>query len=552
MNGLFSKYRVALIDSSFYFRPFSGELRDALREIKVYVGQTFRDETEQISKVLSENRRPVYEENRRFLSQEIKLNYVQMVEGDDRTDHLQNDTWGLINLMAGTGAKFVLVTADRLLIERVILTDKRVDIYDLSSDSFTYYESFASIRPSLILDDRMKPVADDHDPIREGRVLYRKQGGPVELAEEINSGIEGTLHRVCGHPNLIAKIFKKGKLPENKLANLMRLQGINEQMEISWAIFPREMLYYDSDLTIPVGFIESFIVTSSNLGEEPLYMGNVLDLPDEHLDVSISQTLLLVLKIVRQVRYLNQYGFYLSDYNPMNFSFRGDNYDLMQMWDTDSFSYRHYFSGFIAGDRTSREYDVSHKQGTIDFCNESLDIFAFKMLTLGDAPISEIRGTFKYDKESYQNLFRKDMIPENLWKLFEDVFHGRKEASTEVLLRELVVAVDDLRRNPSRDVTYLQIINAVFGEDEEEEEGKDSRKEKPEKTPDKTLERTAVQVHNIDDQIQNSDFGFQGADLVWGVENNNGKVLDKFKKVMGWIAVALCAAAVGLAFVLLR
>lgn len=543
MNGLFSAYRVALIDSSFYFRPFSLELREALKGIKVYVGRTFGDETDQISKVLSEKRRPVYEENRHFLSQEIKLNYVQMDERDSRSSHLQNDTWGLINLMESSGARFILVTADQLLIERVILADKQVDIYDLSTERFRYYESFADIRPRLALDDRMTPVADDHAPIREGSVLYRKHGAPVKLAGEINSGIEGTLYKISDQSSLIAKIFKKGKLPENKLASLMYMQGINDAMEISWAIFPQDMLYFDPELTIPVGFTESYTATSSNLGEEPLYLGNILDLPDEHLDVRISQTLLLVLKIVRQVRYLNQYGFYLSDYNTMNFSFRADNYDLMQMWDTDSFSFGRYFSGFIAGDRTSKEYDVTSKLGTIDFCNESLYIFAFKMLTLGDAPISEIRGTFKYDRESYQNMFRKDMIPDNLWKLFDDVFHGRKEASTEVLLQELVTAVDNLCKNPSQDMTYLQLINAFFGEDEEDDGNMSGLPQ--DQIPQPGVNTTTPDIPTNGPPM-GADPGLTQIEFEWGVQEpvrNNS---------MGWIAAILCAAAAALAFVLLR
>lgn len=568
MGGLFSAYRVALVDSSFYFRPFSSELRSALKEIKVYVGHTFRDETDQISKVLSKNRRPVYEENRSFLSHEIKLNYVQMVEGDERSDHLQNDTWGLLNLMSGIGAKFVLVTADRLLIDRVILADKKVDIYDLSTESFRFYESFASCRAGFALDTRMKPVTDDYEPIREGRTLYRKNGSAITLANEINSGIEGNLYRLHETSDLIAKIFKKGKLPENKLASLMKLQGINEVMEISWAIFPRDILYFDKELTIPVGFTESYIETASNLGEDPLYLGNVLELPDEQLDLPISQTLRLVLKIVRQVRYLNQYGFYISDYNPMNFSFRSDDYELMQMWDTDSFSYERFFSGFIAGDKTSREYDVTKKLGTIDFCNEALYIFAFKMLTLGDAPISELRGTFKYDKESYPNLFRKNMIPSNLWKLFDDVFHGKKEASTEALLRELVVATDELGRNPSQDKTYLRVINEVFGEDEEPAAKPEYKPEyKPEKEPEKPQEKMLptgqdLGKSNIPPQYSDSvsnvgilvseNGGYKPVDLQWGTPQKKNKKKDPVKMSLCWIAGVLCVAALCLAYFLLR
>ena len=541
MDGMFGAYKVALIDSSFYLKSFSDRLRHALKETKVYVGQTFRDEVEQISRVLSERRRPVYDENLNFLIREIKLNYVNMTGADEHTAHLQNDTWGLLNLMTSLGAKFVLVTADKLLMHRVILTEKKVDIYDLNCDRFVYYDEFPVIRRGLMLDTRMESGTAEHGPIREDSVLYRKTGGPVVLEKEINSGIEGTLYTVRGNEKLVAKVFKKGKLSVNKLENLIKLQGINDVMEISWAIFPLDMLYYDEEMTIPVGFTERYIATMSNLGDDPLYIGDLPNMTDEHLEVNISQTLKLVLKIVRQVRYLNQYGFYISDYNPMNFSFRGDNFDLMQMWDTDSFGYDRYFSGYIAGDKVSRDYDVTTKTGAIDFCSEGLYVFAFKMLTLGDPPISEIRGTFKYDRPAYQNYFRKNMIPNNLWKLFDAVFHGEKEASTEVLLRELVVAVDDLRRNPSQDVTYRKLTDDVL--EDEEDPVQDTAEEYAQEPVRESVKRTA----------QFDETGsYEKVSIKWGTQDKKKAKTDNFKMAAGWIAGILCAAAAGLAYLMLR
>lgn len=532
MNGIFGAYKVALIDSSFYFKAFSYQLREALKQIKVYVGQTFRDETEQISRVLSERRRPVYQENLSFLIREIKLNYVNMTAADENTEHLQNDTWGLLNLMGKLGAKFVLVTADRLLIQRVILTGIRVDIYDLCSDSFVYNDEFPAIRARMTLDTRMDSVAAEHGVIRENSMLYRNHGEPVVLENKINSGIEGTLYTVRGDEGLVAKVFKKDKLPINKLENLVRLQGINDVMDISWAIFPQDILYYDEALTIPVGFTERYVATLSNLGDDPLYIGDLPSMTDEQLEVNISQSLKLVLKIVRQIRYLNQYGFYVSDYNPMNFSYRGDSFELMQMWDTDSFSFDRYFSGYIAGDKVSREYDVTTQIGAIDFCSEGLYVFAFKMLTLGDAPISEKRGTFKYDRPTYPNFFRKNMIPKNLWELFEAVFHGEKEASTEVLLRELVIAIDILRQNPSQDITYRQLTDDVL-EDEDDLEDK----------PVEEVEKKAVQFDETG--------SYEKAPIKWGVQEEKSNT-DKIKRVAGWIAGILIAAAAGLAYFLLH
>ena len=145
-----------------------------------------------------------------------------------------------------------------------------------------------------------------------------------------------------------------------------------------------------------------------------------------------------------------------------NFALRQGNSDCIQMWDTDSFGYETFFSGYCAGSKTSREYDITKKDGAIDFCSEALYLFAFSVLSLGDAPISEFSGKFKFDNPNYGALYRKDLFPDNLWRLFEEVFRGEKEPSVEVLLQQLHIALQKCRTYPTSDKTYKELLSEVI------------------------------------------------------------------------------------------
>ena len=473
MSGLFQSYKLALIDSSFYFRPFSEEVRSSLAEIAVYVGQSFQDEAQQIKKVLSADRKTVYEDNLRFLNQDVGLHTLNLSSDGDFAKRLQNDTWGLLKLLEELKAKFVLLTADQLLIQRVIMNDLNVDLYELNTDRFIYKEEFPLFQRQYELMPEARLTIPEDFRAEEQMVLYRKGKPDVILGKEIRSGLEATLHHVKDQTGMVAKIFKRGMLRKDKFDSLLKLQGINERMDISWALFPLDILYYDSAKQFPAGFTQSYLETKENLDDNPLYLG---DLPDEYLDTRLSATVELALKVVRQVRYLNQYGFFISDYNMGNFAIRNDTDSVIQLWDTDSFGYSQFFSGYSSGYRTSQTYDTSCKTGAIEYCNEALYLFVFSLLSLGDAPISEFSGKFKYDKPDYQLMYRKNLIPERLWELFEEVFRGEKVASVEVLLQYLAETLEELNADPDKNKTYQELLDDVWDEEEDEDEADDEEK----------------------------------------------------------------------------
>ena len=255
---------------------------------------------------------------------------------------------------------------------------------------------------------------------------------------------------------MVAKIFRTRKLSRAKWENLKKITSSDSFLRYSWAILPSKLLYYDREGCYPAGFLEAYVNTNCNLSEAELYLGNI-DLPDEILDTRLSDTLEIAIKVTRQVCVLNCCGFLVSDFNIRNFSFPVNKKAAIQMWDTDSFAYGSYFSDFWDGNNMSIDYDTSQKKNAIRFCNEALYQFVFSLLSLGDHPISGSSGSFKYENSEYIAYFRKKLFPENLWKLFFDMFRGNCEPSPTLLLFELCQAKDVLRRNDTNH-TYKQLL----------------------------------------------------------------------------------------------
>lgn len=482
MPGLFDNYRVAVLDASFFTGEFSKSVQRDLENVKIYVADTFSAEVDQYKAVLPKGKRAVYDANIAFINQTKQLVTLNLESFGEQGKGLHNDTWGLLKLLASLNAKFVLITADKLLIQRVVLHDLRVDIYDLDHNTFLRCDDFPLYQDIFELSGTEQ---DAHSAQKDVRVtekgkLYRRNGDPVVLGKEIKSGLEANLYLVEEKPNQIVKVFKKGRLSENKYRNIVNIQNMNKILDITWALFPIDLVFYDPECVCIAGFTETFAETSGNLDDNPLYLGEI-NLADEYLNTRVSASLELCIKIVRQVRYLNSFGFLVSDFNMANFALHEEKSNCIQMWDTDSFGYGNFFSGYCADDATSREYDISKKTGAMEFCQEALYAFVFTTLSLGDAAISEKGRKFKYDKPNYHSIFRKNFFPENLWNLFLEVFRGEKEPSAEVLLQQLCVALQRCRDYPATDKTYKELLPNV--DDVADDEGDKEKDEAPPPPP---------------------------------------------------------------------
>lgn len=490
MPGIYDEYKVALLDSSFFVSNFSEGVKKGLSNIKVYVADTFNSEIEQYKLVLSANRKIIYDANVRFLNENMRLNTLNLDSFGKQSKSLHNDVWGLVTLLVGLNAKFVVVTANQVLIQKIVLNGLKVDIYDLNTDGFIKYSSFPSFKSKYKFTEAgwITPPVDVK--ATENTTLFCKDHSRVTLSKEIKTGFEANLYLVKGKSGSIAKIFKKDKLSAGKFQNIKRLCGVNEKLDIDWAIFPTEVLYYDSDCTNPAGFIEPYVATGDNLDDNPLFSGDPFNVTEEFLTRKQSYAIELCLKVVRQVRYLNTYGFYISDFNMGNFATIKNNDRNIQMWDTDSFGYESFFGKFFspvyAESKNHPKYDTSTKEGAIDISNDALYQFVFYVLSLGDSPISEHTGKFKYDNPNYFAISKKKFFPQNIWKHLETVFRGKKPPSAEALMQQLIITSNQLRQNPASDKSFKQLFIEVIPGYEEAMKQLEAEKKKTTVTKTKT------------------------------------------------------------------
>lgn len=466
MSNLFEGYRIVVLDSTFFSAYFTQELKEGLNNTKVYVSGTFNAEIEEYRKVISEERKKIYSENFDYLNKNVVLNTMNLDSTGGRADKLNNDIWGLISLMVELNKKFnakiAIVTANRILIEKIILKGIDADLYDLNKRMFIEKGNFFTLRNKFSFHEVTSVEKQTDIRVTTGTTVYSKNYKSIILGDEITSGLEATIYCVKSDKSYIVKIFKKDKLSASKLKNLHNISGINDDLKIEWALFPTEVVYSDSECKIPIGFIEKRVTTGANLDNNALYWGDPLSVEEEYLTKRISYSLDICLKVVRQICYLNTYGFFVSDYNMGNFAFSNLSSDVIQMWDTDSFGYQNFFGRYFSPEykecKNHPPYDISKKEGAIAICEDALHQFVFKVLALGDSPISEFKQTFKYDNENYPNVIRSSFFPSNVWNYLADVFKGKKEPSSETLLYELTVAQKRLKQYPNEDKTVKQLF----------------------------------------------------------------------------------------------
>lgn len=500
MPGIYDEYKIALLDSSFFVSNFSEGVKKGLSNIKVYVADTFNSEIEQYKLVLSSKRQSIYESNVRFLNEDMRLNTLNLASFGAQSEKLHNDVWGLLTLLVGLNAKFVVITANQVLIQKIVLNGLKVDIYDLNVDGFIKYSSFQSFKSRYKFTDATWTTPPMDRKVAENSTLFCKDHSRVTLAKEIKTGLEANLYLIQGKSGSIAKIFKKDKLSASKFQNIKRLCGINTKLDIDWAIFPAEVLFYDANCTSPAGFIEAYVSTGGNLDDNPLFLGDPFNVTEEFLSKKQSYAIDLCLKVVRQVCYLNTYGFYISDFNMGNFATIKNNDKNIQMWDTDSFGYESFFGKFFspnyAESKNHPKYDTSTKEGAIDISNDALYQFVFSVLSLGDSPISEHTGKFKYDNPNYFAISKKKFFPQNIWRHFETVFRGEKAPSAEALMQQLIITGHQLRQNPASDKTFKQLFVEVIPEYEDALKKLEAEREAERKAEKQTATGAGTQTGN--------------------------------------------------------
>lgn len=470
MSNLFEGYKIVVLDSTFFSTSFTQELKESLSKAKVYVSGTFNTEIEEYRHVLSDERKKIYSENFDYINKNIILNTMNLSSTGGKADRLNNDIWGLINLMVELNkqfnAKIAIITANRILMEKIILYGINADYYDLNKQMFVYKKYYSAMKIAISFYEMTATGTPNDVRATEGSIVYLDNNRSVVLGEEITSGLEATLYAVSNDKSRIIKVFKKDKLSATKLKNIRTIAGIDGDLKIEWAKFPLEVVYFDTSRKIPIGFIENRISAGENLDDNSLYWGDPFSIEDNYLNKKISYSIDICLKVVRQVCYLNSYGFFISDFNMGNFAVSKMSSDMIQMWDTDSFGYHNFFGRYFSPEyrecKNHTPYDISKKEGAIAISEDALHQFVFKVLALGDSPISEFKKNFKYDNNEYANNVRKAFFPSNIWNYLADIFRGNKEPSSEMLLYELSTALKRLKQYPNEDKSAKQLFTEVI------------------------------------------------------------------------------------------
>ena len=480
MPGLFSQYGLIIMDATFFVSRFSDEIKNSLAyNDSVYVAETFVTELNHYKAIVNPQRRVYYEDNIKFVNEKLAFRVLPISKSDPLGAQYGDDTWGLVqffNRKQGefnqTGnhsvSGFVVITANQVLINKIILNNLPVDIYDLNNNKFKNRRSDrASSYPNVVVNFTNSFVLNPEIPT-ELNVLYGKSGSII-LGDKLSgkNGKEAQLYYIKDNPNKIIKLFKAGELTENKYKNLKNIMEIRNSLQISWASFPEEFVYYDRTMNRPAGVVEQYVKVNADLGENLLYLGAVeKEGNDEELtkllaEKNILDSLELCIKIVRQICYLNCFGFYVSDYNLANFA-TIDDLNLLQMWDTDSFGYRDIFGEMNDNDLyLIHKPDSTTRTGAFKVCDEALYAAIFKVLSLGDMPISP-KYRFRYDNEKYPGRWKTIFFPPGIYSYLEGAFKSDKEMSPEALLYRLDKSRQELLKN-RYDKSYSSIIGSTVG-----------------------------------------------------------------------------------------
>lgn len=466
MGALLKKYNIAVLDSSIYCARFSDSLMEDLKKLKVYASESYATEVMQLKKILPPEQLDILGENNNFINMNINLKTVDKNIMHNQPNMYYFDTLGLLKLLNDyNGNKCVLITSNQLLIEQVVLSGLDIDIYDFGNDKTYLAKDYINLKRNFEFGMKTSvKLGISTKEVKQGSVIYTDSDEYYLVEDSFKSGLEGSIYKVNNNTEVV-KVINTDLLTREKINNVRNLIELREKGlfdRIKWVELPRKLVFSDKERRTPIGFSERFVDTLKGLDEKSLFSGDISDLSSEDSKLRITDGLDICIKIVRQILYLKIAGIYVSDFNFQNFSFATDDRYLM-MWDSDSFTSIHSstFNPTVASLAFNRKFDLSRKLEAINFCEDQLYQFVFRILSLGDCPIFEGTNHYKYASTDTVSQFRKVFIPRNVFELFNETFKDKRAPSAEVLLFELVAAKKALINRPANK-TYGEIVKEVI------------------------------------------------------------------------------------------
>lgn len=496
-------YSQVILDGSFFINRFPEELIRDLDEEKLYLAPTFWAECAAYIPHMTAPQRAVFDDNVELLKPKL---YKGQKVAAKRLQYAK-DLWSNLCVISNSGrSRTLLISSNLLLIQKVVLRQLKVDVYNLHEMKFLSHGSYPTLKKDYQckvdrelrkdeVDDSEErswlrgPTLDVYDENRWMQTLYR--------SSDIQNGLEAVMFTDRDKPDEIVKVFNWSHRTEEKLENVDQLQRLNREMlQCEWAAFPLAKVFRDSLKDQPVGFYMKKYEGYRVLGNEV------------HQSKRESQTVSTILDwcrmLVSQIAYLGVFGIYITDYNEENFlvaSADAEDQHII-MLDTDSFCMGEYYGGRcktewagwkildIAGRRGTY---VSNKADTIDLGVKLLYAEIFSILTAGQMPVVEEH--FVADHEAAKEMFGENgllryVFPAKLWTLMETMFGGKRSDNRAVSIPSvdaLIGALADVKKQASEadmNLTYGDLVKLRERGDAWKPNGLEDRKPEPEAVED--------------------------------------------------------------------
>lgn len=366
---------------------------------------------------------------------------LQWFCGLQRQSKGMKTAWELVQGLSSEGKtqRIAVVTANELLLERVILSELEVDIVDIRDGIVKRWECFAQLKQKYQLADHSTVCKIPDDMQKEKiKIVYRANGEIVTLTDVVSDlGLEAVIYRVQQSLRLVAKIFKEDMLTVGKWNHIQRLRKLHQNPLLSWVTLPCDALYFDAECQIPIGYLQPYVENAQELRTLGIVKPDIQTFTTKEYQTPIVDTLSLCRQLVSQVILMGYFGIYITDFNLGNFAIKDS---FIWMWDSDSFSLGDYTSGNCDSCVALLSYSHKDKLQALRFSEEALHTLIFRLCTASDEPLyedeeDEIR--FKWDNTSYVNIERKKLMPVKLAEYFDEVYHQKQAFSAIALLEQL-------------------------------------------------------------------------------------------------------------------
>lgn len=465
-------YEKVIIDGSIFINRFPEALAQELSKTKYYIASSFGAECACYQMHMTKEQRKVFEDNAAVLKKE-NANILERSE----------DLWSGLVYASTRGGPVLLITANLLLIEKIVLRELKLDICNLHELAFmprsefdTYREQYVcqqdqEIDDALTLFDANEGFLDLYDENRLFPSLRRIQGFGKASAgndgENIEEGLEAYLYENPADPDHMAKIFKHRRRSQDKLDHVKELLELNRtRLHCDWAALPEQMLYRERG-SKPLGFLMRRFRNRRTL-DVAMYEFEFTQ------EIKVATLLEWCIMLTTELAYLAVFGLYVTDFSGCNFLIPDDDEEdrRINLLDVDSYCRGTYFGGKVDGEASEWQIlDARHSGNKADLIDMSIRLLFAEIFWIISRRNLPYVGWDSYIHDPEVGLMKEDdqeryMFPGKLLNLMDRVLSKKALAdpgrairlpSMDGLVSVLLQTRDELEAH-SPDVTYGTLI----------------------------------------------------------------------------------------------